>query len=95
MVPVGDFSVRHKKNRSHSYASDIVSEAPHEILIGNPSVADVQHLIKRVRTAVCDATEESDVRVWVSFDASGKLLGVGASAQSGLEVTFHCKRTNN
>jgi hypothetical protein len=72
-------------------SSAMVSAVEQESSTSNIPTADVQNLITRVRNAVCNSVGDSDVRVWVSIDASGKLLGVGASTQSGLEVTFHCK----
>ncbi|TAK79240.1 MAG: hypothetical protein EPO11_00400 [Gammaproteobacteria bacterium] len=57
----------------------------------NVPIMDVQKSINQVRKALCNTIKDADFRIWVSVDASGKFLGLGASAQSGLEVTFHCK----
>ena len=55
------------------------------------SVNEITNTIENVREAFCRRAGNADIRIWFSADASGKILGVGAGAQSGLEVTFHCK----
>lgn len=75
-------------------SSTTISAVEQEASTSNIPTAEVKNLIRQVRDAVCGSVGDSDVRVWVSIDASGKLLGVGASTQSGLEVTFHCKGKN-
>jgi hypothetical protein len=69
----------------------VASVVEQEATTNNIPTADVKNLVERVRDAVCSSVGDADVRVWISIDASGKLLGVGASTQSGLEVTFHCR----
>lgn len=89
MPPIIQGSVKSDMKRSTT-----ISAVEQEASTGNIPTAEVKNLIRRVRDAVCGSVGDSDVRVWVSIDASGKLLGVGASTQSGLEVTFHCKEKN-
>jgi len=55
------------------------------------STDEVKELIKEVKDSVCSTIGDADVRVWLSFDASGKVLGIGTSTQAGMEVSFHCK----
>ena len=53
--------------------------------------------IKMIRSTVCNAAGDADAKIWINFDADGK-IGIGASAgaaaQSGIEITFHCKAKN-
>ncbi len=71
-------------------ASPIIEE---KISSEKVQINDIKAKIKLVKEVVCEAAGDADIKVWFSFDAEGKVLGIGASAQSGIEVTFHCKNS--
>lgn len=54
-------------------------------------ISEITDLIKSLRANICKSAKKSNIRVWLSADASGKILGVGASGQGGIEVTFQCE----
>lgn len=59
----------------------------------NIEVGEIQSYLKKIRSAVCDTVGDADIRVWLTVEADGKILGIGASGGAGLEVTFHCGKS--
>lgn len=58
--------------------------------------SDLQKFVLQVREAICGSIGDADFKVWISVATSAEgnihLVGVSASANSGLEVTVHCKQ---
>ncbi|MBY0544680.1 MAG: hypothetical protein K2Q14_03935 [Gammaproteobacteria bacterium] len=53
----------------------------------------IRNTIRNIQNTICNVvTDNTDIKVWFSIDASGKLFGIGTATQSGLEITFHCTR---
>ena len=59
--------------------------------VSNIPIKEIKDTIAKVKGTVCEAVKPGTVKVWFSFDAEGKILGIGSSAQGGIEVTFECK----
>lgn len=57
------------------------------------STNDIQNTISDIKNSICSSVGDADIKVWLSLDACGKVLGLGMSTQGGVEVTFHCKET--
>lgn len=50
----------------------------------------VAELVKSIRDSICDGIGKGNFRVWLKFDASKKILGIGTSAEGGVEVSVNC-----
>lgn len=46
--------------------------------------------ITKTKAVICQAAKGGSVKVYFSIDASGKFLGIGASSEAGIEITFNC-----
>lgn len=88
-------SSRQPVNLSSPTPGNIIASSEDETSISNIPVAELKKVTSQMHNSVCASIGDGDVRVWFSIDADGKLLGVGASAESGLEVTFHCKKSKS
>lgn len=51
-------------------------------------------VVSSIREAVCKEIKRGSFKVWLSFDASTKILGVGASSEAGIEVSVICDKTD-
>lgn len=78
-----------KGNRKKISPSSAIVEQT--TLTNNIPIAEVHNLILKIKQSACSSVGDGDIKVWITVDASGKLLGIGASTQSGIEVTLHCK----
>lgn len=50
----------------------------------------IKALLKTIRSQLCSANPKGEFQASFSVDASGKVLGLGASATSGLQATIKC-----
>lgn len=55
--------------------------------------SEIGQIIKDVKVEVCKTIENGEFKVWLKGEASGKVLGIGASSESGIEVTVKCEGT--
>ena len=49
-------------------------------------------LVQIIKNSLCAAIEDGEFKVWLKFDASGKVLGIGASSEGGIEATIKCSK---
>lgn len=56
----------------------------------NLDLNEVSALIKKTKDSICDVVEKGAFTVWVKAEASGKVLGIGASGESGIQVEVDC-----
>lgn len=54
---------------------------------------EIGQVIKDVKNQVCNTIEDGEFKIWLKGEASGKVLGIGTSAESGIEVTVKCEKT--
>lgn len=59
--------------------------------IVNVDPSEISKILKSVRDEICNTIKDGEFKVWLKGEASGKILGVGASSESGIEVTVKCK----
>lgn len=52
--------------------------------------AEIGKIIKSVKDEICKTITEGEFKVWIKGEASGKIIGIGASSESGIEVTVKC-----
>ncbi len=60
------------------------------VSIDEVKTSEFKDFLISVRQTICSGIKKGSVKVWISVDASGKILSLGASAQSGVEVSFQC-----
>ena len=51
---------------------------------------EIRQTLLSIKKDVCSVIESGEVKVWLQGSASGKLLGVGASSEAGIEVKMIC-----
>jgi hypothetical protein len=51
---------------------------------------EIGKIIKSVKDEICKTISEGEFKVWIKGEASGKIIGIGASSESGIEVTVKC-----
>lgn len=59
-------------------------------MVKNVDISKIKEVIGKIKKTLCNEIKEGEVKVWLSVEGSGKILGVGASATSGIEVTIKC-----
>jgi hypothetical protein len=52
----------------------------------------ISTIIHELKTEMCSVIEDGEFKVWLKGEASGKLFGIGASSESGIEVTVKCAK---
>lgn len=82
---ISNLSPLEMKDQYTSAASVSVSSEVNQI-----STKNIANFLMDVKKAVCGNMNDADVRIWISFDTKAKMLAVSASAQTGMEVLFHC-----
>jgi hypothetical protein len=50
----------------------------------------ISKIVSNVKRSLCSAIEKGEFKVWLKVDGSGKVLGIGVSAEGGIEVTVKC-----
>lgn len=53
---------------------------------------EIIKFLKNAQKTFCFSVPDGNFKIWMKLDAEGKVLGVGASGESGVEVSFSCKR---
>ena len=48
--------------------------------------------IREIKQNLCLAVGKGEVKFWVKSDFEGKILGIGGSAESGIEVMVQCEK---
>lgn len=72
--------------------SPAISKDATKSIVNKVGAEKIATTIRDVKTTVCGAVESGDIKVYFTFDADGKVFGIGASAGAGIEVTFNCER---
>ncbi|MBX3487780.1 MAG: hypothetical protein KF798_07760 [Candidatus Paracaedibacteraceae bacterium] len=63
--------------------------------ITNIPIDKLKEIIKLFRTEMCKINQNGSFKLALSIDASGKIIGIGISATSGLEVNINCNDQNH
>ncbi|MEY3182499.1 MAG: hypothetical protein RLZ35_484 [Pseudomonadota bacterium] len=71
--------------------SQVLDESSAESVV-NVHLNQIRDLIRDAQKACCSAIPDGHFKVWIKLDASGKVLGIGADGESGVEVSFGCKK---
>ena len=53
--------------------------------------SEISRVIKEVKSEICNTIKTGEFKIWLKGEASGKLLGIGASSESGIEVSVKCE----
>ncbi len=53
---------------------------------------EISKIVKDVKNEICNTIENGEFKLWLKGEASGKILGIGASSESGIEVTVKCEK---
>lgn len=75
-----------------SQAKQSMGMSSAEELILNLSIPRLKDIIKKVKDDVCQINKGGSFEISVTLDASGKVMGIGASAESGLKVNIVCEK---
>lgn len=71
-------------------AGSLFSPGPDRV-VEIPST-EITKIVQNIRKEVCAAlVDGGDITVWLKGEASGKFVGIGASAESGIEVKIRCQ----
>ena len=54
--------------------------------------SEIGKTIRTVKNEICNTIENGEFKVWLKGEASGKILSIGASSESGIEVTVKCEK---
>ena len=77
---------------SRDYQNGKLGVVTWENVVAVPT-SDIVNIVRTVRTEVCAGIVDGQVTVWLKGEASGKFIGIGASAESGIEVRINCRQT--
>ena len=76
-------------------SSQSADSSPPYWLVSKEKVSEVKSeeigkLLKSIKDEICNTIIEGEFKVWIKGEASGKIIGVGASSESGIEVKVKC-----
>ena len=60
-----------------------------KVILGEKNIEDA---IKDAKQTFCKILPGGHFRIWFSVDAKGEFLGISARSESGIEVSFDCKK---
>jgi hypothetical protein len=72
--------------------SEAKEEVKEETKVFFVKPSKVREAVKSVKNAICDEVEDGSFKIWLKADADGKVLGVGASSEGGIEINVTCHK---
>jgi len=83
-----------KPNLEYNNVAPQVSNKSSAEALVDVDLNQIRNLIRDAQKACCSAIPHGHFKIWIKMDASAKLLGIGTSGESGIEVSFDCKYKN-